>query len=64
VLFRSTILEIAVQAFTFVPGRSLINTTDKVATLSPVKDSQQAFQSAQVIANLALANGYRALANK
>lgn len=60
----ATILEIAVPAFTFVPGRSLINTTDKVATLSPVKDSQQAFQSAQVIANLALANGYRALANK
>jgi carbonic anhydrase/acetyltransferase-like protein (isoleucine patch superfamily) len=60
----ATILEIAVPAFTFVPGRSLINTSDKVATLSPVKDSQQAFQSAQVTANLALANGYRALAAK
>lgn len=58
----ATILEITVPAFFFVPGRSLINTSDKVADLHPVKDSQQAFLRGQVATNLAMANGYQGLA--
>ncbi len=58
----ATILEIDVPAYTFVPGKLIVNSADKVANLSPVKDSQQTFQRGQVAINQAMTSGYLGLA--
>lgn len=58
----ATILEIKIPSYTFVPGRLIVNSRDKVSSLSPVKDFQQEFQSLQVRTNVAMAQAYKAMA--
>ncbi len=57
----ATILDITVPSFVFVPGRSLINTPDRVANLLPLRDVEAGFQKNQVAVNTRLAEGYLAL---
>ncbi|MBI4797318.1 MAG: hexapeptide transferase [Desulfarculus sp.] len=54
----ATILDITIPSHSFVPGRSLINTTDKVANLRAATDEDDEFQRRQVAINQTLRQGY------
>jgi carbonic anhydrase len=54
----ATILEIGIPSHSFVPGRSLINTADKVGSLRASNDEDDEFQRRQVAMNQSLAQGY------
>lgn len=47
----ATILEVTIPSHSFVPGRSLINTADKVANLRAANDEDDEFQRRQVAMN-------------
>ncbi len=54
----ATVLDITIPSHSFVPGRSMINTSDKVANLRAATDEDDAFQRKQVAMNQSLREGY------
>ncbi|MFH1035536.1 MAG: hexapeptide transferase [Pseudomonadota bacterium] len=54
----ATILDITIPSHSFVPGRSLINTADKVGNLRASNDEDDDFQRRQVAMNQNLRQGY------
>lgn len=59
----ATLLGVTIPSHSFVPGRSLVNTADKVSNLRTANDEDDEFQRRQVAMNQALCQGYRKLAS-
>ena len=54
----AVVLEITIPSLTFVNGGTLVNSTDKVARLNPINESDQVFQQVQVSTNQLMRAGY------